>query len=351
MARSLRRPPNETELLLEPAAEVREALRGEVYSLSRHAVPWSTLQHVGNLSDLVALRALYGRIHAGERFLLVHAHGSLPRRLLALGTACALAHEQNRSLALVWPADDRLSAPFDALFDVDDAFAPAAIGAAVDGTAAPAARGSLPVLRSFFAALAPPELFARWEHHGSPAQRRANPVREVDYDDQLYVKTTGPIETQPPVRPEAVRACLAALRPAGEARRLIESIGGGSVRAAAQVGRAHKCDALAFAKRLGAGGGGDGRVYVSMDAWEAEGTLLEASAVPSSSGLRPSSRLRRRIAQRAAPARRRGARGRQRARPSQSPTGSSSRARRRRTSPTAPPLVSWWRARCPRARA
>ena len=226
-ARASRRPPLATELLPNASEHARASLRLTIFRASRRSVPWPVLLRMRALRELRALETLH-RIatrHAGDerqfaeyrpggaravgRVLLVHAQNALPRRLLAVCTAAALASEWRLPLAIAWGADAHLRVPFEELFE-----------AAEPGTPL---HGAIH-LRSFVEWMAPADVFERYEQIGSESQRRANRVRRPTGERAVYVRAAGPIEASPAIEPSGVRACLRALKPTADASEMLQRV-------------------------------------------------------------------------------------------------------------------------------
>ena len=240
VATSVWRTPIGTALLPNASEHARAARRLGIFRLARRAVPWPVVQRLHATRELIAVRALldlatrhHGSMdetyHHGSmdeagyhgsmdgpsaslsslsngpgvgRVLLVHVQGTLPRRLLAVCSASSLASEWHVPLAVAWSGDAQLRARFDDLFGSPRA------GTPLDGALH---------LRAFMPALAPTDLFERWEQVGSDAQRRANRVRRPTGERGVYIRAAGPIEASPAVDPVGVRACLRSLRPRDDA--------------------------------------------------------------------------------------------------------------------------------------
>eukprot|EP00966_Prymnesium_polylepis_P042159 979374-Prymnesium_polylepis.1 len=72
--------------LRQPADALKAELRQRIYEISGRTVSLQTLQRL-DLENLYALSAIYSHIARGEAVIVVHAHHSLPRRLLSLCSA------------------------------------------------------------------------------------------------------------------------------------------------------------------------------------------------------------------------------------------------------------------------
>ena len=376
VAATVRRPPLARELLRHPDETERAALRERIHTASRGAVPWGVLQHTQSLSDLRALEQTWrgdtardggaaaagngeaeagggarggagdaaatppaeeapplevggGRggaalpLAAGEvrpaSFLLVHVHAALPRRLLALCSARALAVREGRRLAVAWPRDAAVSNV--TLSDLFDFSSPS-----LRDTLDP--RMPLPVLSTLLP-LHVPASAARFVQRGPPASRRFSPVQITDPEAPVYVKAAAAIEARPPVAAEETRACLQGLlgapAPASEAQALIRALvpptatmragvhvrragsggtgsdsgdgsdgggggggggggDGGGGGGGGGSGGAAGCTPQVFAARLGEMVSestlGAGSVVVAMDAWEEAGSEAERELPP-----------------------------------------------------------------------
>lgn len=214
-------PPDATTLLPNASEHLRTTLRLAIFRTSGRSVPWPVLQRMRSLRELQAAWELH-QLAAGTtpsaasaasaaggvgRVLLVQAQNTLPRRLLAVCSAAAIASEWKLPLAIAWSADVHLRTGW------ADLFQPAAAGTPLAGALH---------LRNFVEGMAPAELFERWEPPGDESARRAQRVRRPTGARAVYIRAAGPIEASPATDPDAVRACLRSLQPTADASALVQ---------------------------------------------------------------------------------------------------------------------------------
>ena len=201
--------PTDATGLQQPEEVAKVALRHEIYALSGHAIPLPLLMRVALLDELKALVATYRSIEQGEAVLVVHAHQSLPRRLLALCSARALARRARWKLLLIWVTDRHVGANFSQLFDPE-----------------PTAGFFLGAVGSFWNDLLPASLFEHLDLTGPEAVRRSRPLRLQDRETSVYVRLSATLEASPPISPADTAACLRGLQPVRPVRQLISQLVG-----------------------------------------------------------------------------------------------------------------------------